>query len=724
MDLIVLFRVLLKYKWLLLSVPFFAAFLAYFLTRGAQVEYKSTTQISTGFTLTDQVTITDDNFNLYEIDVKFSNLIETLKSPLVMSLLGYELLYHDLVSENPFKKVTDKDFEDNLFLQDIDFQQAPSMIKAKIDSNILLSTYVADEKRLLKLLQLFKYDDKSLNEKINIQRVNRTDFISIEAITNNAELSAYMVNELYNIYQRYTESERALRTVSSVRQFAALVNNKRDILNEKTNQLKEFKASNNLLNLEVESSATVEQLSELQADLDEEEKKLRRLNLEIQNHDTGGSTQNVNSSGNSELSNLELLQLRNKINSLNARYEQSGKSDLRLRDSLNIARNRLQQLVLTSSQSNTNVVKSQGTTESLRNLEIQHQLATENITSLRNKIWSLRRNIGGYANYEVQVSALEDEIELANQDYLWAQEKYNQALDLATSSESSLRQVVKGQPATIAEPSKRIIVSGLSGASSFMFCLIIVLLLEYLDTSIKTPSNFLKRIDLKLLASLNKIPLKKKKKDSPGNYGLINFSKEKSKDTTIFNEQIRKLRYELSKHEGKIILYTSCKSGEGKTEMIISSASALSMRRKKILIIDTNFRNNTITTFYRAKPVLGDNRLKHLKQGIANTNNKFIDVIGCKKLDYSPFEVLPDDFSNQVRDLLSVYSYILMEGPDLNTHSDAKELSTLANGVISVFSAKSSIKQLDFESIDFLENNNGKFLGSILNMVESENMDL
>ena len=721
MDLIVLFRVLLKYKWLLLSVPFFAAFLAYFLTRGAQVEYKSSTQISTGFTLTDQVTITDDNFNLYEIDVKFSNLIETLKSPLVMSLLGYDLLYHDLVSDNPFKKVSEKDFEENLFLQDIDFQKAPDMIKAKLDSNILLTTYINDEKRLLKLLQLFKYDVKSLNEKISIQRVNRTDFISIEAITNNPELSAYMVNELYNIYQRYTESERAMRTVSSVRQFAALVNSKRDILNEKTNQLKEFKATNNLLNLEVESSATVEQLTELQTDLDEEEKKLRRLNLEIQNFDSGGSTQEL--SPRSELSNLELLQLRNRINSLNARYEQSGKSDLRLRDSLNIARNQLQQVILTSSQNNSSVSQPQNSTESLKNLEIQRQLTTENITSLKNKIWSLRRNIGGYANYEVEVSALEDEIELANQDYLWAQDKYNQALDMASSSESSLRQVVKGQPATIAEPSKRVIISGLSGASSFMFCLILVLLLEYLDTSIKTPSNFLKKVDLKLLASLNRIPIKKKN-DSAVNYGLLNFGKEKSKDTAIFNEQIRKLRFELAKHEGKIILFTSCKSGEGKTEMIISSASALSMRRKKILIIDTNFRANSITNFYRAKPVLGDSRLKHIKQGITNTKNKFIDVIGCKKLEYTPFEILPDDFSNQVKDLLSVYSYILLEGPDLNHHSDTKELSTLSNGIVSVFSAKSSIKQQDFESIEFLESHNGKYIGSVLNMVESDNMDL
>ncbi len=638
-----------------------------------------------------------------------------------MSLLGYDLIYHDLVSDNPFKKVSEKDFEENLFLQDIDFQKAPDMIKAKLDSNILLTTYINDEKRLLKLLQLFKYDVKSLNEKISIQRVNRTDFISIEAITNNPELSAYMVNELYNIYQRYTESERAMRTVSSVRQFAALVNSKRDILNEKTNQLKEFKATNNLLNLEVESSATVEQLTELQTDLDEEEKKLRRLNLEIQNFDSGGSTQEL--SPRSELSNLELLQLRNRINSLNARYEQSGKSDLRLRDSLNIARNQLQQVILTSSQNNSSVSQPQNSTESLKNLEIQRQLTTENITSLKNKIWSLRRNIGGYANYEVEVSALEDEIELANQDYLWAQDKYNQALDMASSSESSLRQVVKGQPATIAEPSKRVIISGLSGASSFMFCLILVLLLEYLDTSIKTPSNFLKKVDLKLLASLNRIPIKKKK-DSAVNYGLLNFGKEKSKDTAIFNEQIRKLRFELAKHEGKIILFTSCKSGEGKTEMIISSASALSMRRKKILIIDTNFRANSITNFYRAKPVLGDSRLKHIKQGITNTKNKFIDVIGCKKLEYTPFEILPDDFSNQVKDLLSVYSYILLEGPDLNHHSDTKELSTLSNGIVSVFSAKSSIKQQDFESIEFLESHNGKYIGSVLNMVESDNMDL
>ena len=147
------------------------------------------------------------------------------------------------------------------------------------------------------------------------------------------------------------------------------------------------------------------------------------------------------------------------------------------------------------------------------------------------------------------------------------------------------------------------------------------------------------------------------------------------------------------------------------------------MRRKKILIIDTNFRNNSITNFYRAKPILGEPILKQLRQGITNTKNKYVDVIGCKKLDYSPYEVLPDDFNEQVKELLSAYNFVFLEGPALNLHSDSRELSLLANGIITVFSAKSTVKQLDFESIEFLENQE-KFIGSILNMVESSNIDL
>ena len=61
--------------------------------------------------------------------------------------------------------------------------------------------------------------------------------------------------------------------------------------------------------------------------------------------------------------------------------------------------------------------------------------------------------------------------------------------------------------------------------------------------------------------------------------------------------------------------------------------------------------------------------------------------------------------------------------PPLNDFSDSKELTEYVDGVVAIFSAKHIIKQIDKESISFFKSLNGKFCGSVLNMVELENLN-
>jgi Mrp family chromosome partitioning ATPase len=75
--------------------------------------------------------------------------------------------------------------------------------------------------------------------------------------------------------------------------------------------------------------------------------------------------------------------------------------------------------------------------------------------------------------------------------------------------------------------------------------------------------------------------------------------------------------------------------------------------------------------------------------------------------------------------LTSYFDYIFLEGPPLNDFSDSKELAQYVEGVIAVFSAQDVIKQIDRQSISFFkEDLNGKFCGSILNMVDLKNVNV
>ena len=98
MDFVYLLRVLLKRKWIIVGSTIIAAGIAWFFTRNEQKQYRSISQISTGFTNNDIVKLSDNN-DFYETDTKFNNVIVTFTSPTVISLLSYKVMLHDL--QNP-----------------------------------------------------------------------------------------------------------------------------------------------------------------------------------------------------------------------------------------------------------------------------------------------------------------------------------------------------------------------------------------------------------------------------------------------------------------------------------------------------------------------------------------------------------------------------------------------------------------------------------------------
>jgi polysaccharide biosynthesis transport protein len=100
-------------------------------------------------------------------------------------------------------------------------------------------------------------------------------------------------------------------------------------------------------------------------------------------------------------------------------------------------------------------------------------------------------------------------------------------------------------------------------------------------------------------------------------------------------------------------------------------------------------------------------------------------AIGSEGGDYTPSEILPrENLLHHLEELTSEFDYIFLEGPPLNDFSDSKELAQYVEGVIAVFSAQHIIKQIDKQSIGFFKELNGKFCGSILNMVDLKNVTL
>ena len=226
-------------------------------------------------------------------------------------------------------------------------------------------------------------------------------------------------------------------------------------------------------------------------------------------------------------------------------------------------------------------------------------------------------------------------------------------------------------------------------------------------------------------------------KIKPKKLDLINLFAGDSGNAAMerFKELIRDLRFNLEKVEGgNIFLVTSPREDEGKSFLITVLAHALLLKQKRILVIDTNFKRNTLST-WAAKPLPTSKGIHQLlveaklTQHFAVTsiespfNNSPIESISNSGRSQSPLEGLDEGaFQRFLAELSEQYDYIFMEGAALNEYSDTKELIDFSDNVLTVFSSDSTLRQADKDSIAFLNTLGGKFVGAVLNRINKKNM--
>jgi uncharacterized protein involved in exopolysaccharide biosynthesis/Mrp family chromosome partitioning ATPase len=745
MDIILLLKVIWRKKWILLVVPLIAAVAAYFFTRNTVDLYQAAAQLSTGFTTNDQVQLTDEKFNPREADIKFSNLLSSMNSSIATNLVSYRLLLHDLEGkEEPFHKPTAEKLK-NPNAKEIDL--LVQYLKKKLENISPLSSSDPEYKLFHKYLLGYGYGFSTVKQYLWISRVHNTDFIEVDFTSDNPNLSAYAANSFCEEFIRYYKSFKTERTGESVEFLKQLVEEKKADLDEKLETQKIFKSNNGLMDIQQDGG----QLASLEGQRDDIRTKIHRLELtrsrlndELKSSGSSSSTTSSNSS------NQRIVFLREKINRLNEQYITGGSSNQVLLDSLNRLRDQLRvQMENTSSQLNT---PSSGMSPAelrskLKDTDIELQVEKSNLSLVEAKIRNLQYNFSGHASKEAKLNAIQKEVDLSSQEYLSAVEKYNEAKNRLLTN-NSLRQTIVAIPPLGPESSKKMLIIGLAAFSSMAICFFVIVGLELLDLSIRTFDKFKRIVNLPLSGTLNKVESK--------NFNIRHaFSPAGSnEDTEMYKSLLRKLRHEIENLNAKVILFTSPKKKDGKTFVIFSLAYVLSLINKRVLIIDTNFKNNSLSQIL-AKPQ-GDLKVidgkKNLLIGahgqkkkteddlddeaelgadntydlINPTKYKNIYIIGNGGGDSeSPAEILSGrNFNNLISVLAESFDYILMEGASLNDYSDTKELVRYADKVVAVFSAESTIKQLDKESIAYFKSLGNKFGGSVLNKVSTKDMQL
>jgi Mrp family chromosome partitioning ATPase len=310
--------------------------------------------------------------------------------------------------------------------------------------------------------------------------------------------------------------------------------------------------------------------------------------------------------------------------------------------------------------------------------------------------------------HEADVQSMERDVEVASKEYLDILEKYNQS-SMESAFSIKLKFVQQAMPG-LAQASKKMLLVLLSGIITFIFCLMVLFVLYFIDKRIITPKDLANKTQLPVLGILRSM------KGFTMSVEKIWHTDTKDPVLREFKDQLRSIRFEIENDlKDKVLTVTSLNEGEGKTLLALSLAFAWKMTNKKILVIDGNFRSPRISETISASLYLEDYFTGKINLEDIKTDQNF-EVMANRGGDLSIFEVVGQDIINErMEGLKGIFDIIIIETASLDQMNLSKEWILFSNKVVGVFEYGQVIDEAKKQRIDYFVSLGEKFSGWILN---------
>lgn len=739
MDFGYLINILLRGKWIILAAVIAPAIAAYLYVNAQDRTYKSATTISTG--LLDPAGLNPDEPGAYIsseiLDISFNNHVEKLQSESMKRLLSFKLLTHDLDGEETPFRTLDEEQKDKI--KTVNLQKLVAALNERLES-LDGSQFERDlELAYLDVAKTYKYDRESIDNVLVVYRKGKTDLLGIDFETEDPFLSAYCASSLADLFLVVNKYEQEKTYLEDFNFAMNDTEQKKSVLDSIRYSLNNYRIKHSLLDISSQAKGILSIKDDLESLLIESEtnilssgESINTLNKYLDDADINIINDKVKKISSSE----DISYYINEINILREDYIDT--QDVKILAQIDaLEKEKTKRMAMMADQESADLGNiNKDLSKELLSTKIENELILTSSKAAKEAINSLLGRKNSEAKTLLSHYAFVDKL---TGDMKIASDAYDTSKDIENEKKVALNKAAyplaireKANVADEPQSSLKLVITAFAGVVGGTFATLVLLMLAFMDNSLSNTHQFKKFSDIDLIGTLNE--LKQKNVNLKELFG----SELNNPPLEVFKESVRSLRHEIEQTDKKSFLFTSTKEQQGKTFLIIMLAHALTLKGKRILLIDTNFKNNSLTRMFNENNM--KNKLTSRLLGEANLDTEFetknahstssmfsmenVDILGNQGGMSSPSELFAGkEFGKLLENFTNTYDYIFLEGPALNKYADSKELIEYVDKVITVFSANNSVDAADKKSINYLQKLNGKLMGAVLNKLELINLN-
>ncbi len=550
--------------------------------------------------------------------------------------------------------------------------------------------------------------------RVGINQVPSTRLIDISFSAPDPVLAAKIANELVKHYSDLNLEMRMKSTQDAVQWLNERVEKEREKVEAAEAELLRFKDEEGLisdLSTDLIKSATQEigqlnsQLIELEANRVEAQTKYRQaISFEDDPEMQGSIPEVLASELIKEIKKMEVV-LYNRLSELSKKY----------------GPNHPQMIAVTSELEELKTRRTDEVKRIVQSLRNEYQLALAKEESLRNMLEAKKGNLMELNKKAIEYRVLQRQADSSKQLFDMLISRLNQTSLAEEIREGNIRLIdsaeVVRRPVNINFKNKLRDAAAIGLILGVGLCL----LLEYLDNTIKFPTEIQERFGVSYLGMVPALESEKLEDDIHSD--VIVYHSPRS----TASEAIRGIRtsilFSSPDVTPQIILVCSAEAAEGKTSCAANLAVTMAQAGSSVLMMDCDMRRPRLNKVFNLDRENGLSNIlageKQVKDVIVSTAIPNLDLISCGPTPPNPSEILGSKkMGLLLQGLRKSYKRIIIDTPPVNAVTDAVVLSKSVDGVVLVIKAGDTPRQVIRNAVDHLNNVNAHILGAVLNGVE------